>query len=326
MKKYWVFKTVSEKERSYKSHKGYDDILTSKYVYDNNVANSKQVKHGDFIALVNKKNILGFAKISRIKEYKSTKVISRCPICESTNYTERKVKHPTFRCNKGHEFSELKKGIVDVIKFEAYYGESFRSAKTDLAIGVLKNHFNKGYNRNMSMQSIDRQFFLDIQSGLVDKLNKATYYINPNEGNTLSDEGIEYTIDDHDSREKIYKEIKARRGQQKFRKALLKRFNEKCCFTGCSIKHLLEAAHIKSYRGINDNHPSNGLLLRADIHTLFDLDLIGIDPGNGTIHLNKEALRDGYEDLDNKVIELANINQLSSEALTYKWKLFLKNK
>ena len=31
------------------------------------------------------------------------------------------------------------------------------------------------------------------------------------------------------------------------------------------------------YRGTKDNHPDNGLLLRADIHTLFDLDMIGID-------------------------------------------------
>ncbi len=38
------------------------------------------------------------------------------------------------------------------------------------------------------------------------------------------------------------------------------------------------AAHIKAYRGEQDNHPDNGLLLRSDIHTLFDVDLHGIEP------------------------------------------------
>ena len=61
---YWVFKTVSDDDRSYQSHDGYDDILSSKYVYDSNVANSKQIKANDMIVLVDKEHILGFAKIS----------------------------------------------------------------------------------------------------------------------------------------------------------------------------------------------------------------------------------------------------------------------
>jgi putative restriction endonuclease len=32
------------------------------------------------------------------------------------------------------------------------------------------------------------------------------------------------------------------------------------------------------YRGMKDNDPSNGLLLRTDIHTLYDLNLLGIEP------------------------------------------------
>ncbi|MEH1887220.1 MULTISPECIES: HNH endonuclease signature motif containing protein [unclassified Nostoc] len=32
----------------------------------------------------------------------------------------------------------------------------------------------------------------------------------------------------------------------------------------------LEAAHIIPYSETENNHPSNGLLLRADLHTLFD--------------------------------------------------------
>src|SRR5262249_14356960 len=38
--------------------------------------------------------------------------------------------------------------------------------------------------------------------------------------------------------------------------------------------------------GHNSNHVANGLLLRTDIHTIFDLDLIGIAPDSLTISLS----------------------------------------
>ncbi len=40
---------------------------------------------------------------------------------------------------------------------------------------------------------------------------------------------------------------------------------------------VLEAAHVSAYRGAHSHHPQNGLLLRGDLHTLFDLGLLAID-------------------------------------------------
>lgn len=47
--------------------------------------------------------------------------------------------------------------------------------------------------------------------------------------------------------------------------------------TGCIAEDALEAAHILAYRGNYSNKVNNGLLLRADIHTLFDLGLLSIN-------------------------------------------------
>ena len=44
------------------------------------------------------------------------------------------------------------------------------------------------------------------------------------------------------------------------------------------------------YRGPQTNHVTNGLLLRADIHTLFDCNLIAIQPDNMTV-LARDRLR-----------------------------------
>jgi predicted restriction endonuclease len=62
----------------------------------------------------------------------------------------------------------------------------------------------------------------------------------------------------------------------------------------------LEAAHLRPYRGEGDNHPSNGLLLRSDLHTLFDLGLIGINPEDHTIVIHPALRGTEYEQYDGK--------------------------
>ncbi|EAN8121017.1 HNH endonuclease, partial [Salmonella enterica] len=53
---------------------------------------------------------------------------------------------------------------------------------------------------------------------------------------------------------------------------------------------VLEAAHIHPYLGEKTNVVSNGLLLRADVHTLFDLGLLWVNPADLRIGI-AEALR-----------------------------------
>lgn len=80
-----------------------------------------------------------------------------------------------------------------------------------------------------------------------------------------------------DQRSRVMRSIVQRQGQQEFRMALLAAYDGKCAMTGCGVTDVLEAAHIHRYLGEETNVVSNGLLLRADIHTLFDLKLVGVD-------------------------------------------------
>ncbi len=79
-----------------------------------------------------------------------------------------------------------------------------------------------------------------------------------------------------DGRKKIWAQVKRRQGQPAFRRGLLDAYGGQCAVTGCSIGALLEAAHIVPYLGQETNVVQNGLLLRADIHTLFDLGLMAV--------------------------------------------------
>jgi putative restriction endonuclease len=81
-----------------------------------------------------------------------------------------------------------------------------------------------------------------------------------------------------DARQRIAQAIVRRRGQAKFRSKLLKSYGGRCAISGCAVSAVLEAAHIKPYLGTHTNVVQNGLLLRADLHTLFDLKLLRIEP------------------------------------------------
>src|SRR5262249_33239067 len=94
-----------------------------------------------------------------------------------------------------------------------------------------------------------------------------------------------------DARQRILRSIAQRRGQKAFRDALITAYDGRCAITGCSILDVLEAAHIHPYRGPETNKVGNGLLLRADLHTLFDCGLVAIDPENMTV-LIAAQLRD----------------------------------
>ncbi|WP_411816243.1 HNH endonuclease [Hyphococcus sp. DH-69] len=82
----------------------------------------------------------------------------------------------------------------------------------------------------------------------------------------------------YDAREKSLLEVYRRQGQGRFREELLSAYNGTCAISGCRVVDVLEAAHILPHRGLASNRVQNGILLRADIHSLFDLGLIEINP------------------------------------------------
>lgn len=91
----------------------------------------------------------------------------------------------------------------------------------------------------------------------------------------------------------VWRAILERRGQPAFRKALLAAYRGRCAITGCDAVDALEAAHITPYATEHNSAVTNGLLLRADIHTLFDLHQISIDPQTLVVRV-APALQNSY--------------------------------
>lgn len=106
--------------------------------------------------------------------------------------------------------------------------------------------------------------------------------------------------------------VKARReGRAAFKRALNTAYAGQCAVTGTDIEGVLDAAHIVGYRGPLTNHVRNGLLLRVDIHRLFDRGLLDIrlsdaSPSGYSVHLDPALAQDPtYGALDGEPLRIA---------------------
>ncbi len=120
-----------------------------------------------------------------------------------------------------------------------------------------------------------------------------------------------------DARQRIASSIVRRGGRPAFRKHLLAAYKGRCAITGCEVEAILEAARIVPYMGSKTNHPGNGLLLRADVHTLFDLGLVAVDEATMRVLISPGLQRTEYKKYDGQRIRVpdAPANQPSAEAL-----------
>jgi len=122
-----------------------------------------------------------------------------------------------------------------------------------------------------------------------------------------------------DARSRVYASIVRRRGQSSFRSALIAAYDGKCAITQSDVVEVLEAAHVHPYRGAETNVTTNGLLLRADIHTLFDLYLISIDPETRTICVAPNLTETTYASLQGVTLRNPSGSQHIVSVAALKW-------
>jgi putative restriction endonuclease len=73
-------------------------------------------------------------------------------------------------------------------------------------------------------------------------------------------------------------QVLPRLGQGSFRVVVTDAYDRRCAITGERTLPALDAAHIKPYSAEGENRVSNGLLLRSDLHRLFDRGYLTVSP------------------------------------------------
>jgi predicted restriction endonuclease len=112
--------------------------------------------------------------------------------------------------------------------------------------------------------------------------------------------------------------VAQRQGQGTFRRKLLEAYGGRCALTGCAVEAVLQAAHIHPYLGPYTNDVTNGLLLRADLHTLFDLRLITID-GSQRAVVSGRLKHTPYADLHGTSLRTPRSKQEGPSAKALEW-------
>lgn len=76
-------------------------------------------------------------------------------------------------------------------------------------------------------------------------------------------------------------------GQHSFKALTLTGYHRRCAITGAKITPVLQAAHIRPVARDGQHRLDNGLLLRSDVHILFDGGYLGIDPSHRLLVSNR---------------------------------------
>lgn len=105
------------------------------------------------------------------------------------------------------------------------------------------------------------------------------------DGDPYAEDAAIDSLDLSDERKRSLRNIAVREGQSRFRNGLLRAYAGRCAITGVALEQVLDAAHIRPYRGPHTNYTTNGLILRTDLHRLWDVGLLAVDEDELTVLL-----------------------------------------
>lgn len=321
MKRAWSLLTISG-VRQYGGNTGYDDDPAAVYRYDSDVANHRQVTVGDIVFIRSRTDVLGIAEIESIVESTGRKDRLRCPHCHATNIKRRLTKSPPWGCKNGHFFEEPVNEPVTVTTFEARYGGSFRPVSSELTVAHLHEAVLRPSDQ-MSIKELDLALlepFIGQNEAIGMLLNR---YI---DGMDVPEGGAERPSDSSvsriEERRRVLREISLRQGQAQFRQRLIRRYGTRCQISGYDFSAAIEAAHIRPYATCQENGVGNGLLLRSDLHTLFDLGFVGIDPTTLRVSFDPVCLCAEYAKFDGALLFVNGTNGPDVSALGERWQFF----
>lgn len=188
----------------------------------------------------------------------------RCVRCRSADLSERKRALPRYRCNDCKaEFDEPRTELKEVTVFSASYGAWWSPLASTAPVRALESVY-QGRDRQNAIRRLDPvravemlAFHSDVEGMLQLELLASDVELPGGHVDVV---------------------VRQRVGQARFRDAMFARFGTTCAVTGEQPREILDAAHLYSYADRGEHHVDGGLLLRADVHRLFDRLLVTIDP------------------------------------------------
>ncbi|MCP2273565.1 HNH endonuclease [Actinokineospora diospyrosa] len=250
-------------KREHGGNDGYDDAPSEHYSWDSTVANRDGPQPGHIIVLRDDKTLLGVSVIDKVVVDTAEKQRYKCPRCALADFKPRSTKTPKFICKCGNEFDEPVARSEVVTTYRTDHAASWVDLRGELSTQQLRDLCVSP----KSQLSIRAFRFDDFVAAL--KEQPGISRLTPVRARIAG--GHRKAV------------VRVRKGQGQFRADLLDRYGDLCAFTGPMPREALEAAHLYSYAADGKHREDGGLLMRRDIHRLFDLGHIAVDPAAMTI-------------------------------------------
>jgi ribosomal protein S27AE len=203
--------------------------------------------------------------VEEISQHKTEKLLNKCPYCGMAGIKARQTKSPRYKCYKCKGvFEEPATQQASVTEYQSRHDAAWTSLDNLLAGADLRQLCEKPKSQ-LSMRPLRWNAFQEA--------------VTSKGGRRAVDRVIRRAPDFSFPQGYSVEIVRVRRGQREFREHLLDAQGASCAFTGEAPARVLEAGHLYSYAELGIHHEHGGLLLRRDIHRLFDDGWLAVDPG-----------------------------------------------
>lgn len=284
----WLLMAVGD-NRQHGGNLGYDDQADVYYTWDSTVSNYANIRVGDPVAIWDKKRLLGISVVEAIDTAVKEKMLFRCPnpACGRAGIKERRTKRPRFRCQEcGLEFDEPSTEVAKVREYRSRHDAAWTSLDSLLSGEQLRN-LCESPKSQLSMRTLDWAAFRDALEN-----RGAERAVSRVVGRAPALSSQRETLQMEFPSGHAQAVVRVRRGQRKFRDHLLSSYGGRCAFTGSAPDRVLEAGHLYSYAQLGQHHEHGGLLLRRDVHRLFDDGWLAVDPS--TLRVDVSAALEAF--------------------------------
>lgn len=275
MDRAWLVLAAGD-DRQHGSNDGYFDVPDHHYSWDDTVKNHDVIAIGDRLAIWDKRCLLGASVIEDIIVERADKLRRSCPQCGKASIKRRKTKLPVYRCFKcGAEFDKADERTEEVTTYRTVHDAGWVDLYGLIDAAALRQ------------LCVSPRSQLSIRPLRWDAFSAAIGQCGPDisKGRLAARSATLQGGHRHTT-------VRVRVGQPQFRDALVRRHGLSCAFTGPTPEPALEACHLYSYAAVGEHHVEGGLLMRRDIHKLFDMGLLAIEPDTLTIDVSELLL--GY--------------------------------
>lgn len=293
------------------------------YTFGDHTPHHRHVSVNDIFFIRSQTQLLAIARVQRIETGSSEKSVQRCPMCGTGQLGYRSTRTNSYRCLYGHEFSQPAASTREGAEYKAAFGLDYIEVSARIEAAELRP-FELTNSRQLSLRPCDLDGLIRYivrRDRNAEQVLKGWLTARPL---ALTDEDADMAEpgDVLDEREHRNLGILLRRGRKMFRDELIRRYGARCMISGCTTMALIEAAYIQPESAPKFNNPTNGLLLRSDLHTLFDLNLIGIDPARLVVAVHPDLLDSEYKSLDGASLHVTNGRGPNRRVLATRWERF----